>query len=339
MKRFSAVWAAAALVIFGCCMQSGSFVAASRDTVADTLIPCGNAIGIKIENDGVIVVGTSDIKGGTSPALESGLKEGDVILKVNGVEVADTEALRREVSKSNGKKINVDYERDGKIKQAVITPVKNPSDNSYYLGVWVRDSTAGIGTMTWFDPKTGQYGALGHSVSDVDTGKMMDVSAGEIVQVSVTGADKGKKGSPGILTGEFLEYQGTLEKNCDAGVVGKIENTWLLPDNPEMPIAKQNEISYGDAQIICCIEGTNVEKYSAQVEQLMDNPFFGNRNMVIRVTDERLLRKTGGIVQGLSGSPIIQNGKLIGAVTHVFVNDPTRGYGIFIENMLEQVNK
>ena len=303
------------------------------------LVPCGNAIGIKIETNGVMVVGTVEVMGGKSPVENAGLMEGDVILSVNGTQVSDTDDLRDCVSDCDGGSIEVEVRRDGKVKKINVEPVKNPLDNSYYIGAWVRDSTAGIGTMTWFDPETQEYGALGHSITDVDTGKMLDVSAGEIVQAEIVGAEKGSEGSPGLLAGNFLSYQGTLESNSEFGIRGVVENTWMLPSREAIEVAAPSEVKTGKAEIICCMDGTEPVSYKVEIEKVMNSPLWGEKNMIIKIIDSRILETTGGIVQGMSGSPILQNGRIVGAVTHVFVNDPTRGYGIFIENMLAEAEK
>lgn len=299
-----------------------------------TLVPCGNAIGIKIETEGVLVVGTSKGYGSESPGSYAGLKDGDVIVKANGLAVQDSSDLKEIISGCGGNEIEFEIKRDETLKTVTVKPVKNPLDNTYYIGVWVRDSTAGIGTLTWFDPETGGYGALGHSITDVDTGELMEVSAGEIVDAEIIGAKKGDEGAPGMLIGNFLEYRGTLEKNCSSGITGKIDMPWLMETSNAMEIASKDEVLKGEAYILCCIEGSTPKKYSIEIERVLNGLLWDSKNMIIRITDSRVLEKTGGIVQGMSGSPIIQNGKLVGAITHVFVNDPTRGYGIFIENML-----
>ena len=301
----------------------------------EKLVPCGNAIGIKIETDGVMVVGTAQVSGDKSPVESAGLLEGDVILSINGHKISDTNDLRTVVSKCDGSILEVKVRRDGDIKSLRVEPVKNPMDNSYYIGAWVRDSTAGIGTMTWFDPETQEYGALGHSITDVDTGKIMDVSKGEIVQAEIIGADKGDEGNPGMLVGNFLSYEGSIESNNEYGITGIVENTWMISSQEALEVAAPSEVKEGDAQILCCIEGTEPAAYNVKIEKVMTGKLWGEKNMVIKIDDNRILEKTGGIVQGMSGSPVLQNGKIVGAVTHVFVNDPTRGYGIFIENMLD----
>ena len=261
-----------------------------------------------------------------------------MILRANGAEISDTDDLREVVSGCGGNKIDFEIKREGDTKNICVEPVKNPIDNSYYIGAWVRDSTAGIGTMTWFDPETGRYGALGHSITDVDTGKIMDVSLGEIVKAEIVGADKGDEGDPGLLIGNFLERQGSIESNSEYGISGKIDEG-VYPSGDAVPVAVSSEVREGKAQILCCIDGAGTEYYDVTIEKVMTGNLWGAKNMVVRIDDDRIISKTGGIVQGMSGSPIIQNGKLIGAVTHVFVNDPTRGYGIFIENMLTEAEK
>ena len=221
-----------------------------------------------------------------------------------------------------------------------VTPAIDPRDGAYRLGVWVRSSTAGVGTLTYYDPVSGGYGALGHAITDVDTGVIFPVGAGAVYENEVVHVTRGEESAPGELTGEFFEKEivlGEIEKNTGFGVFGKAPAQMaaggLYPEG--LPVARRSEVRTGSAQLLSCVEGGEVKAYDCEIERFYSKSASEGRNMAVRITDPELLKKTGGIVQGMSGSPIIQDGKLVGAVTHVLVNDPTRGYGIFIENMLD----
>lgn len=312
-------------------------VTAGTDKISTKVVPCGNTIGIKIESDGVVVVGTMGISGDGEATKK--FKKGDIITKVANVNVKTTEELKKALENKNGDEIEFEVEREGEIVKFSVKPTINPIDGTCIIGVWVRDSAAGIGTMTWYEPETGRYGALGHGITDVDTGNCYNVERGEIVGVSVTGAAKGEKGKPGLIKGEFLEYEGTIDINCENGIGGYVENPWMIPEAEAIEVALPDEVETGYAEILCCTDGSGIETFSAEIEKTLKGKICGSKNMIIHITDERLIEKTGGIVQGMSGSPILQNGKIVGAVTHVFINDPTRGYGIFIEKMLAETVK
>ncbi len=228
----------------------------------------------------------------------------------------------------------IEYVRDGKTNTVQIEPVYSPADKAYKLGVWVRDSIQGIGTVTFFDEETNRFGALGHGIYDVDTGGLMSLKQGHITSAQLTDIVKGEKGVPGELEGFIAadEVLGDITKNTEIGIFGDAKTAAFTGDS--YPIGVQTEVEENKATILSNIAGDTVIPYEIEIEQVNHFAKDNNKGMVIHVTDERLLEQTGGIVQGMSGSPIMQNGKLIGAVTHVFVNDPTRGYGIFIENML-----
>lgn len=300
----------------------------------ELVIPGGNAFGIKMFTDGVLVVGLSDITSSgnvRNPAKSAGIKVGDIILSMDGRTVRSNEDVGAIVSSCGGRAVDIELERAGERQTLEINPVKS-EDGVYRAGIWVRDSSAGIGTMTYYDPSNGLFAGLGHAICDIDTGNIMPLQSGEIVDVAILGVNKGASGAPGELKGTFLpNTTGDLCINSQAGIFG-------YGDMPDMqctpvPLAMRQEVQEGPAQIRCTLDGNKVETYDVLIEKVsmaQENP---TKNMIIRVTDPRLLAKTGGIVQGMSGSPILQNGKLVGAVTHVFVNDPTRGYGIFAENM------
>lgn len=301
------------------------------------LIPLGMAFGIKLYTDGVIVVDITDfVHDGIvqNPAYNAGIREGDVITSYNGVKIKSNEDLIEQVKLFDGKPQKVVGMRNNLKFEFEITPLIDDSDGNYRIGLWVRDSTAGIGMLTYYNKNANLLAGLGHSISDVDTGLKMPVSKGEIVKASIEGIKKGESGSPGELIGSFIPDStiGVLNENENTGVVA----TCVVDEFDNMqsyPIALKLDIKKGSAQIICCVDGTESKTYDIEITKINNN-LQETKNMVIKITDPDLLGRTNGIVQGMSGSPIIQNGKLIGAVTHVLVDDPTKGYGIFIENML-----
>ncbi len=303
-----------------------------------TLAPGGKAVGIKMFTKGLICVGTEKLKDENGVTYDTGksidIKNGDIILSADGRELHTIEQLGEIVAESSGRPIVLTVTRNGKKESKTATPIK--TDSGYKLGIWVRDSTAGIGTVTFVDDDTGTYGALGHPITDVDTGELMPVDKGSITLADIAGVKKGSRGNPGELYGVFDisgEDIGTITKNTKQGIFGK--TTKPINSQNEIPVATKTEIKTGEAEILANVAGNKIESYKVQIQKIMRYAP-DDKNMIIKITDSRLLDITGGIVQGMSGSPIIQNGKLIGAVTHVFVNDPTRGYGIFIENMLAQ---
>lgn len=309
------------------------------------IYPGGQPIGVKLNTKGVLVVALSDItvKNAkiTSPAALAGLQIGDNILKINETTIKDAEQTRDVVNKSQGQNIKVLIERKGQKLEKIIKPVKNMDDGSYKIGLWIRDSTAGIGTLTFYDKNSKMFAALGHPIIDIDTGTILNINSGEIVSSSIVSVKKGIKGNPGELKGIFVNEEsilGNIYKNTECGVFGKgnagLQNNNLSP----MRIGLRNEIKEGPAKILTTIDKSGVKAYDIKIEKLLVQDSPGPKSMVIRVTDKNLLEKTGGIVQGMSGSPIIQNGKIVGAVTHVLVNKPDVGYGIYIEWMLNDAN-
>lgn len=302
----------------------------------DMVIPAGTPFGIKMFTEGVMVVGLSDLDlqgKAVNPAKNAGIRTGDIILSIDGKKIYYNEDVGKIVGESNGREMNVTLRRDGNIKQVSLTPVQSPSDESYRAGMWVRDSSAGIGTMTYYDPQEGIFAGLGHAICDIDTGAIMPLSSGEAVEVTITGVNRGSSGFPGELRGVFGNNKviGSLIKNNETGIYGECS---MPPVQCEpVPLATRGEIHTGAATIYTTVQGKQPQAYDIQIERIATTDTNPTKNMVIKVTDPRLLEVTGGIVQGMSGSPIIQDGKLIGAVTHVFVNDPARGYGIFAENM------
>ncbi|MDO4566206.1 MAG: SpoIVB peptidase [Oscillospiraceae bacterium] len=302
------------------------------------LKPGGMTFGVKMFTEGVVVVGFSKVRSAgvsLSPAEEAGLKLGDVISRVDGVLIDGNSKLAAVVEAGGGRALKVEYSREGETATAWLKPAPAADGTGYKAGMWVRDSSAGIGTVTFFCEETGVLAGLGHGVTDTDTGVIMPLSSGELVPVSVTGVVKGQSGAAGELKGAFSrgEPLATLEYNCQSGVYGRLlaEETSF---GAALPAAYKQDIISGKAMILCTVDGGGPAYYDIEIESINLSGAQPSKNIVLRVTDEELLELTGGIVQGMSGSPIIQNGCIIGAVTHVFLNDPTRGYGIFIENML-----
>ncbi len=306
-----------------------------------TLVPVGHTVGIKLFSDGVLVVGLSPVdtpNGAAAPAKNCGLREGDIITHINSQEVDTIEEVQSILEETSGQAVSLTCLRDGDPLQLTTQAVQCSSDGSYKLGAWIRDSMAGIGTVTFVDPETGLFGALGHAINDVDTGQLMPLSAGAILHSSVTGVQKGQAGQPGQLRGAFdlSADVGSLYANTPSGVFGTLDGGERdLAQGPAMAVARREEVHTGDVVIRSNIQGDEVREYAAKIVRVYPENPEDTRNFLLKVTDPQLLAQTGGIVQGMSGSPILQDGKLIGAVTHVLVNDPTQGYGIFVENMLK----
>ncbi len=302
----------------------------------------GIPIGVRVSSDGVIVVGYSEIEINNnkeeSPGKLGGLEIGDIILKINDIEVYNATDLLKIIKESDNGLLKMDILRHNQNLTKTIQ-CKKEDDDDYKIGLWVRDSTAGVGTMTFYDPLSSKFGALGHPITDCDTNEPFLIKKGDILDSSIISVRKGEKGSPGELRGVFVNEDnpcGNIEKNTQSGIYGKIENNNTLNQKCTLiPVGFKNEITIGKAKIVTTIDENGPQEYDIEIEKLMDQNAPDSKSMVIKITDEKLLGKTGGIVQGMSGSPIIQNGKLIGAVTHVLVNKPDTGYGIYIEWMLQ----
>ena len=307
---------------------------------ARTVVPGGQSVGIALTTDGVVVVGLSDL-GGTvpSPARLAGVKAGDIIAAVDGAPLESTAQLA--ALAAAGQPMRLTVKRNGAQDTLAVTPARD-ANGDYRLGLWVRDSTAGIGTMTFYDPANGGYGALGHAITDPDTGTVLPVQRGDLMESSVTAIEPGKKGDPGELIGRFTPQSrvlGSILMNGTRGIYGRLSEPLtneLFPDG--VPVMSSGEVHPGEAQLLTTLDDTGVHAYACEIARLTGSPT-SERGFVLRVTDPELLARTGGIVQGMSGSPILQDGRLAGAVTHVFVSDPTRGYGIFIENMLDTLDE
>lgn len=301
-----------------------------------TLIPGGMPFGVKFFTEGVVVVGITDVDtptGLVSPARDAGIAVGDVILRVDGKDAGSVEEFGALIRDSGGKSVTLSLRRGDVETSSVITPAKS-ADGEYRAGLWIKDSTAGIGTLTYIDPANDSFGGLGHGICDGGTGELMPLKRGVVVDVNLTGIVKGRVNEPGELKGIFSSVRrGSLSSNTDCGVFGTINTSGMELPSP-IEIGYRSEVRSGKACVISCAGG-KPQCYEIEIERISD-PDGMTKNFVIRITDGTLLDLTGGIVQGMSGSPVVQNGRLIGAVTHVMINDPTRGYGIFIENMLEE---
>ena len=287
----------------------------------------------------MLVVGLSPVEtegGALCPGRDCGLKTGDVITHINGSEVDTIEEVQSLVTEEAGNPLTIQAVRGQ--KQLQLTAAAVPNDQGVYqLGVWLRDSMAGIGTMTFYDPDSGLFGALGHGINDMDTAMLMPLESGSIMPASVVEVKKGTGGDPGELHGQFdlTRDLGTLYANTNLGVFGQMPRNVVGSEVEPVEVASRNQVQEGPAVILSNIRGDEVEKFDIAITRLYPEGD-GTRSMMIQVTDPKLLEATGGIVQGMSGSPILQDGRLVGAVTHVLVNDPTRGYGILAENMLRQ---
>lgn len=305
------------------------------------VVPVGKAIGMKLYTDGVLVVGMSEIEG-QKPYENSGIQEGDRIVQINQNEIDNTEDLMQVVNQCDGKEISIKYMRNDETKTTSITPVKN-QDNEYKLGLWVRDATAGVGTLTFYEPSSNMFATLGHGILDVDTSELIRIENGELVTTNILSIEKGEKGTPGEIRGTIESGQtiGSISKNTEFGVFGSLAKPSYLSinENEAIDVCLRDEIQIGRAQIICELENGKRKYYDIEIQKIFVNNNQDNKSMLIKVTDEELLEKTGGIIQGMSGAPIIQNGKFVGAVTHVLVNDPTMGYGVFADIMLKQMKE
>ncbi len=307
---------------------------------ARTVIPIGRAVGIKLFSDGVMVVGFSEVataQGRSVPARECGLKEGDIITHINREEVDTIEDVQSVLQEVAGQTMSIRALRDEEPVQFTAQAVQCSSDGQYKLGAWIRDSMAGIGTITYWDAETGEFGALGHGINDVDTARLMPLQSGSILYSDVADVKKGQKGEPGELKGAFQVSRdlGTLYANTPGGVFGTLSQADFFEQTQPVEVAARKEVHTGKAVILSNVSGDTTEEYEVEITRIFPENEQDTRNLMLKVTDARLLEATGGIVQGMSGSPILQDGKLVGAVTHVLVNDPTQGYGILAENMLK----
>lgn len=301
------------------------------------VIPGGDVFGIKLYTDGVIIVGADSIEtddGKKNPAEDAGLKIGDIIKSVNGNSVSRTSEISQYIRENNDGNISMKVQRGNETLNISFTCVKEKDTGKYRAGLWVRDSTAGLGTVTFYNPDNNSFGGLGHAICDVDTEEIMPIAHGEMAEAYVNGMYKSSSGNVGELCGVFTgEKCGDLCVNNDTGVYGYTDK--FDCGQNKIPVAIRQEVHTGAVQIICTVDKSGPKTYDAKIVKIYQNSDSVNKDMIIEVTDNELLSKTGGILQGMSGTPIIQDGMLIGAVTHVFVNNPKQGYAIFAEKMLE----
>ncbi|MCI9111330.1 MAG: SpoIVB peptidase [Eubacterium sp.] len=303
-----------------------------------SVIVSGQPFGIKLYTNGVIVVGTKDINvnGKTvNPAMEAGIQVGDIIISINNKKVYSSDEVEEAFNNNNGTDYVITVKRNEEYKTYTLTPVYLDNEGCFKAGMWVRDSTAGIGTITFFNPAEGTVAALGHPITDVDTGEIMPILNGEAVETTVTSVIKSTNNETGSLCCDFLSKSiGSLVKNTQRGIFGEYTAQLDMSVCSEYEVASPQETEKGFAQIICTVDENGPQVYSAEIVKISYNEDV--KNMIIKITDDALIEKTGGIIQGMSGSPIIQNGKLIGAITHVIVNNPLKGYAIFAQTMLEE---
>lgn len=344
---------AAILICFviACTVFTGQFTEekerkASVEVLSEkVLIPGGQSVGVKMDVRGVLVVGLEEIEGPDgeliNPGILSGIQIGDTILSINGREVYRADEVQEIVNDIKGT-VTLKIKRNDEILKVDIVPVVSKTDEMYRLGIWVKDKTAGIGTLTYYDPSNACFGALGHGIVDPETKKILPVDSGLLLESQVKEIKEGENGDPGEIQGIFYHADtplGSLEYNCEYGIFGE---AYQHIENPiyakPLVVGTRKQVELGKAYILTTLKNNEIKRYEIEIESIADQTEPADKSMVIRVTDEELLEECGGIVQGMSGSPIIQNDRIIGAVTHVFVNDAQRGYGLFIEWMLESSN-
>lgn len=288
----------------------------------------GDAVGIKLLATGVLVVGVD--------RQDIGVQIGDIILEVNGIKIESNDELIKFVNESNGNSLDLKINRQGKEFNISVIPNYDNLANAYKLEMWVKDSSAGVGTITFYDKKSGKFGALGHAVTETKENYILPITSGGITKTEIYSVKKGIAKAPGELKGTLTnDTIGDISGNTDKGVYGKVYDTSSI-NKESIEVLPKSKIKEGKASIFCTLDDNEIKEYSIEIEKVLLTSS-GNKNMIIKITDENLLEKTGGIIQGMSGSPIVQDGKLVGAVTHVFLNDPTKGYGVFIENMIEDM--
>ncbi|HLR40402.1 MAG TPA: SpoIVB peptidase [Virgibacillus sp.] len=309
------------------------------------VIPGGQSIGVQLHTLGVLVVGhhlVNKQEETLSPGEDAEVKVGDIILKINGNNIKEMEDVKPYVEKAGEKNeaLKLTIKRGKETINTELQPVKDSKEKEYQIGLYIRDSAAGIGTMSFYEPKSKKYGALGHVISDMDTKKPIEIHDGTIVRSSVTSIEKGNNGTPGEKQAKFSvkdDKIGSITKNSPFGIFGKLnKSTSKKKDSEPMSVGLSHEVKEGPAKIRTVVEGEEVEEFDVEIVSSVPQKFPATKGMVVKITDPELLNKTGGIVQGMSGSPIIQDDKIVGAVTHVFVNDPTSGYGVHIEWMLQE---
>ena len=302
----------------------------------------GETLGFSLQSKGVILIGGNYIlskNGIERPFENSGLKTGDIITKIDGIEINNVEDISKILSNFEGGSVSLTVTRSGETFEVEISPALDSMTNTYKLGLWVKEDAVGIGTLSFVNATTKRFGSLGHSINDSETNECIKVSGGNIYESKILGIKKGKSGKAGELIGTFNRENviGTVDKNCEYGVYGFVDSVETMTKNKTaIDIGGRLSAKPGKAQILTCLDGDEIKTYDIEIIKTNFQSSCNEKSMVIRVTDNELIKRTGGIVQGMSGSPIIQDGKLIGAVTHVFVNDATKGFGIYIDWMLEQ---
>ncbi len=304
------------------------------------VVPCGDIFGIKFHTKGITIIKCSDITSGLSsfsPGNDCGLQPGDNILSANGENISCCDDFRNIIQTGKGEPIEIEFEREGKTYHTDLTPIKNKGE--YKAGLWVRDSCAGLGTMTFYDPETDRFASLGHGICDSDTGELLPLDSAEITKAEISSITKGSDGIPGSINAYFSgeESDGTAFINNETGLYGVLNDP--PSDREAVEIANIQDIRKGPAEILCTLDENGPQYYSIEITHVDYDEKNKTKNLQIIATDERLLEKTGGIIQGMSGSPILQNGKLIGAVTHVLVTNSAKGYGIFAQNMYNEIEK
>ncbi|MGI6574504.1 MAG: SpoIVB peptidase [bacterium] len=310
------------------------------------VIPGGHSIGVVLLSHGVIVVGLASVGSGraqTNPAQLAGLKIGDTILRVNGERVESIGHLAELVNQFGqlGKSLHVEYKRGSEFLTTTLKPVFCSETGRFRIGLYVRDGANGVGTLSFYEPETGAYGALGHIITDLETNQPLNVEEGSVVRATISGIQPGMKGQPGEKIGIFTNNEdilGNITKNTTYGLFGTLNKNLQNPFYPEpIPVALASQVKTGPAEMLTVINENKIEKFQIKIERIFDHSIPTDKSFVIKIIDEKLLAATGGIIQGMSGSPIIQNGHLVGIVTHVFVNDPAKGYGIMAEWMLNEL--
>ncbi|MDF2617190.1 MAG: spoIVB, partial [Sedimentibacter sp.] len=318
------------------------------ETVSETegkyVIPGGQTIGVELKTEGVLVVGLADIVStenlSTSPAKLAGVQLGDKILEIDSLRIGNTDDILNYTANEGVRNYDFKIERAGKLMNVTVTPVQIYNSDEIKFGFWARDDIAGIGTVTFVDPDTGKFSAIGHGISDSDTGTLIDIETGTISKANITSIKLGKKGEPGEIIGYILKNEtslGTVENNTDFGIYGKInEKSMGYFSKDLIEVGKKEEIKLGPAKIYSCVNN-EIQVYDIEITKIFYQNRPNEKSFVIKIVDQDLLELTNGIIQGMSGCPIIQNNKIVGAVTHVFMNDPTKGYGIYIEWIFDEI--
>ena len=334
MKKYGKLkWKICSALLCALVMVSG-ITADAALCDAERLIPLGSAAGISLSTEGVLIVGLSGVKSGGEtvyPARDAGLCEGEIIVSINGTPINTAEDLQKSMESSEPQ-ITVVVKRGGTEMTFPVSPVKT-EEGLVRIGVWIRDNMLGIGTLTFYDPESGIYGALGHGINEKNSGQLLSIAGGDLLRSKIEGVKRGEVGTPGELQGTYEPESkiGNVLSNTASGIFGKLDQA---PGSRALPVAHACDVKLGEAKILSCVNGSEPREYSIRICALYRAGDAGNRDMLIEVTDKSLIDTTGGIVQGMSGSPILQDGKIVGAVTHVLVNNPRKGYGILVENML-----